>query len=183
MMNIGLAIRFAAFLFIAVAGSSYGFSTSVSAQDAGTTIGVLDFDYVFRKSKAGSGLLASVNASQKKLDDEVVANGKKLREDEKKLQAECQKLSKEECEAKLKPFREKVTAVENDLNNKRKALEKRLTDGRNQITKALEPIVKDIIDKKKLQVVIDRGALFYAAESLNITEEALAALDAKLPKV
>jgi Skp family chaperone for outer membrane proteins len=69
------------------------------------------------------------------------------------------------------------------LNNKRKALEKRLTDGRNQITKALEPIVKDIIDKKKLQVVIDRGALFYAAESLNITEEALAALDAKLPKV
>ena len=45
-----------------------------------------------------------------------------------------------------------MKTAEDALNDKRKALEKRLADGKNQITKALEPIVQKIIDDNKLKL-------------------------------
>ena len=41
------------------------------AQDAAFNVAVLDFEYVFRKSKAGSNLISTVTASQKKLEEEA----------------------------------------------------------------------------------------------------------------
>ena len=156
---------------------------SARAQEVALKVGVLDFEYIFRKSKAGSGLLATVKANQKKLDDEAAATGKKIREEQKKIEAACQDQSADECKAKRDKFLGEMKAAEDALNDKRKALEKRLVDGKNQITKALEPIVQKIIDDNKLTLVIDRAAVMFRDPSYDITQEALKGLDAKLAKL
>ena len=166
-----------AILALAFSAATAGlFASSAFAQDQAAFIGVLDREFVYKKSRAGSGLLGALSTALKKLDDEATAAGKKFREEEKKINGECKTISEDEC-------KEKVKATEDDQNKKRKALEKQRDDGRDKITKALEPIITKIIADRELLIVIDRAALVYAAESLDITEEALKALDAKLPKI
>lgn len=153
------------------------------AQDVALKVGVLDFEYIVRKSKAGSGLLATVAANQKKLDTEAKSTGNDFRDQQKKIEAACQDQSADECRAKRDKFLGEMKAAEDALNDKRKALEKRLVDGKNQITKALEPIVQKIIDDNKLTLVIDRAAVMFRDPSYDITQEALKGLDAKLSKL
>ena len=75
-----------ALLAIAIAAAGWHAAPApVYAQETSLKVGVLDFEYIFRKSKAGAGLLASVKNSQKSLDDEAAATGKKFREEEKKI--------------------------------------------------------------------------------------------------
>jgi Skp family chaperone for outer membrane proteins len=155
--------------------------TASRAQDAATlSVGVLDFEYIFRKSKAGSALLATVKANQKKLDEEATATGKKFREAQAQIQKDCQKLSADECKAKQDKFLGDMKTAEDALNDKRKALEKRLVDGKDKITKALEPIVQKIIDDRKLTLVVDRAMVVFRDPSYDITLDALKGLDAKL---
>lgn len=173
-----------ALLAIAIAAAGWHVAPApVYAQESALKIGVLDFEYIFRKSKAGAGLLASVKNSQKSLDDEAAATGKKFREEEKKIQAECQNGPEAECKARQDKFVKDVKAAEDALNDKRKALEKRLVDGKNKITKALEPIVQKIIDKEKYTLVVDRAIVVFRDPSYDITMEALKGLDASLKNI
>jgi hypothetical protein len=74
---------------------------------------------------------------------------RKFRETQAQIQKDCQKLSPEEWrQAGQVPGRHE--SAEDALNDKRKSLEKRLVDGKDKITKALEPIVQKIIDDRKL---------------------------------
>lgn len=175
--NMKAAILVAA---IAVAGWHMPIATSQAQEEVALKVGVLDFEYIFKKSKAGSGLLATVKASQKKLDDEANTTGKKFRESQTQIQKDCQKLSPEECKAKQDKFMGDMKAAEDSLNSRRKDLEKRLVDGKDKITKALEPIVQKIIDQRKLTLVIDRTIVVFRDPSYDITLEALKGLDAKL---
>jgi len=172
----------AAILIMAIAVAGWHIPVATShAQDApAVKVGVLDFEFIFRKSKAGSALLTTVKASQKKLDDEAKTTGTKFRETQAQIQKDCQKLSAEECKAKQDKFLGDMKSAEDALNDKRKALEKRLVDGKDKITKALEPIVQKIIDDRKLTLVIDRAMVVFRDPSYDITLEALKGLDAKL---
>lgn len=155
------------------------------AQDAEVNVAVLDFEYVFRKSKAGSNLIQTVTASQKKLDEEAKKTGQGFRDDQKKLAADCQagKLAPDECRSKQDKLMTDIKAAEDSLNDRRKDLDKRLVDGKNKLVKALEPIVKKMIDDKKLTLVIDRGAVVYADPKYDLTKDALQSLDANLQKL
>jgi Skp family chaperone for outer membrane proteins len=160
------------------------FPLPAAAQDEAAFIGVLDREYVYEHSKAGSALLKLLAGSLKKLDKDASDTGKKFREEQKKINDDCKSsLSEAECKAKIDAFGEKVKAAEAEQNAGRKQLEKQRVDGRDKITKALEPIITKIIKERKLLLVVDRAALVYAAESLDITEESLKALDANLPKI
>lgn len=173
-----------ALLAIAIAAAGlYAAPTPVYAQDTALKVGVLDFEFIFRKSKAGSGLLATVKSSQKSLDDEAAATRKKFQEEERKIQTECQNGPEAECKQRQEKFIKDVKAAEDALNDKRKALEKRLVDGKNKITKALEPIVQKIIDKEKFTLVIDRAIVVFRDPSYDITQEALKGLDASLKSI
>jgi Skp family chaperone for outer membrane proteins len=158
---------------------------ALAQQSPALTVAVLDFEYVFRKSKAGSTLISSVTGSQKKLDEEAKKTGQGFREDQKKLAADCQagKLSPDECKAKQEKLMTEIKAAEDSLNDRRKDLDKRLVDGKNKLVKALEPIVKKMIDDKKLTLVIDRAAVVYADPDYDLTKDALQTLDANLQKL
>lgn len=158
---------------------------ALAQQEPSLNVAVLDFEYVFRKSKAGSGLISTVTASQKKLDDEAKTTGKKFRDDQKQLAADCQggKFSPDECKTKQDKLMTDIKAAEDSLNDRRKDLDKRLVDGKNKLVKALEPIVKKMIDDKKLTLVIDRAAVVYADPKYDLTKDALQSLDANLQKL
>jgi len=180
MKHIGHHLR-ATILVMAIAVAGWHIpAASSQAQDLALKVGVLDFEYIFKKSKAGSALLATVKASQKKLDEEANATGKKFRESQAQIQKDCKKASPEDCKAKQDKFLGDMKSAEDALNDKRKALEKRLTDGKDKITKALEPIVQKIIDDKKLTLVLERAIVVFRDPSYDITQDALKGLDAKL---
>src|SRR5262245_14898313 len=158
---------------------------ALAQQEPALTVAVLDFEYVFRKSKAGSNLISSVTSSQKKLDDEAKGTGKKFRDDQKQLAGDCQagKFTQDECRAKQDKLLAEIKEAEDSLNDRRKDLDKRLVDGKNKLVKALEPIVKKMIDDKKLTLVIDRAAVVYADPKYDLTKDALQTLDANLQKL
>ena len=158
---------------------------ALAQQSPALTVAVLDFEYIFRKSKAGSDLIAAVTDSQKKLDDEAKTTGKKFRDAQKQLGADCQagKSSPDECRTKQDKLLTDIKAAEDSLNDRRKGLDKRLVDGKNKLVKALEPIVKKMIDDKKLTLVIDRAAVVYTDPKYDITMDALQSLNATLQKL
>jgi Skp family chaperone for outer membrane proteins len=186
MKQMNIRICTAAFALAVFAATLHGPArVALAQQEPALSVAVLDFEYVFRKSKAGSGLISTVTASQKKLDEEAKATGKKFHEDQKQLATDCQggKFSQSECKTKQDKLIADIKVAEDSLNDRRKDLDKRLTDGKNKLIKALEPIVKKMIDEKKLTLVVDRAAVVYADPKYDLTKDALQALDANLQKL
>ena len=77
-----------------------------------------------------------------------------------------------------------IKAAEDSLNDRRKALDKRLTDGKNKLVKALEPIVKKMIDEQEAHACHRSGGSgLCGSQATNLTKDALQSLDANLQKL
>ena len=86
-------------------------------------------------------------------------------------------------EAKVKAFREKAAKEQRAWQDKKVALNKSTAEALDTIQKSLIDIVKQVAAEKKLNLVISSAQVLHSDASLDITDEVLKRLDAKLPTV
>ena len=143
----------------------------------------LDFKYVLNNSDAGKNAQTFLQNKLSKGLENLKKKEKSIQESEKKIIQQKKILSAEDYKNKVKELRSNVSSLQKERNNLLESVAKQRTYARNELLKALNPIIKDYMNEKKIRMVVDKKSLLLADENLDITKEITAKLNKKLKSI
>ncbi len=151
----------------------------VSAYGAETRIGIIDFQKVLKESKGGKAAKAEIENKGKGMEKKLKNEGEQLEKLKKKLEAEAMVMSKEVREEKARDFRIKF----DDFKALQKKYAGEIRDFETEIIKKVQKdifsIVEDIGKSGNFQIILEKGAVLYYPDALDITDELIKRYDAK----
>lgn len=146
---------------------------------ANTKIGVVDFERIIQESTAGRAARAEIEKEKEQIESKVRETGRQIEDLKSKLEAEALVMSKEMREQKGREFRIKV----NDFKElqKKSAQDFRAFEAKiiQRIQKDVFEIVKQIGDKGNYLLIIEKGAVLYYPDAIDVTDELLKRYNAK----
>lgn len=172
------AMAFAGFMTAALAVPPVA-----AAPAAPSVILVVSMETLFTQSKAAQSLRTQMIAAGKKLQAEDKSGKDAIEADFKKLSEQRSLLTQEDLQKKAQAIQERGAKHEMSMRSKGQALEMGSQVARGKIAEALGPIFADIMKAHGGSVMIDRAAVVAGGVDLDVTAEALKALDAKLTTV
>lgn len=149
----------------------------------GTNIGVVNVAKIMQDSKAAISVRNQLQAKQKSFQAELDDKEKALYNEDQALAKEQGKGDKDAFEKKVKAFREKAASAQRQVAEKKAQLDKAFGASLEEIQKSVLDITKQVAAEKKLNVVLSSAQVLYSEPSMDVTDEVLKRLDAKLPTV
>ena len=143
----------------------------------------LDFKYILNNSVAGKKVQDSL---QKRLKDGISSLNKKeksLQEEEKKMIQQKKVITQEEYVKKVNNLRKKVSSLQVERNSLLEKISKDRSKAKTELLKNLNPIIENYMQENKIRLVVDKKNIILADEKLDITEEIMQALNAKLKSI
>ncbi len=151
---------------------------------ADMTTGVVNVAKILHDSKAATSVRNQMQAKQKALQSEVSDKAKELHaEDQSLVKQKDTTTDKAAFDKKVKDFQDKAGKEEREVQDQKVALDKAFAGALEDIQKNVLDITKQVAAEKKLNLVVSSAQVLYADPSLDITDEVLKRLDAKLPTV
>ncbi len=92
-------------------------------------------------------------------------------------------LSAEVFAQKKRELEEQVGALQREIQEKRRALDKVFAEGMKEVQATLVDITRDIAKARQADLVLQRATVVYVRPEMEITEEALQKLNASLASV
>jgi Skp family chaperone for outer membrane proteins len=152
-------------------------------QAARDLVAAIDVQRIYREAKAAKAFRKQIDQQRTAEQDRFRAREKALLAADKELRRQQSILSEEAFAQKGQELTKKATALQRDIQNHNKALKDRLDRGLNQIQGALIEVVGEIAAERNLDLVVTAGSVVLQNPELDITNEAMARLDAKLPVI
>ena len=140
----------------------------------------LDFKYVLNESEAGKKAQVQL---KKKLDNGVKNLSKQEKivlEEEKKIIQQKKILSPEEYKKKVSELRKKVSDLQKQRSKLLNTVAKQRSKARSELLKNLNPVVKEYMVEKNIRMVLDKKGIILADEKLDITNDIITKLNAKI---
>lgn len=148
---------------------------------AETTLGVVNLDKIRGESKVMKSVRSQLQTKQKAFQGEFETKGKALQAEQQALMKQKDAGDKAAFEKKVKEFQQKANSEEQEVRTRRAGLDKAYAGAISDIQKTMQEIVTQIATEKKLTLVIPSSTVLYGDPSLDVTDEVLKRLDAKLP--
>ena len=146
-------------------------------------VAVLDVNFILRESSAAKAVRDQVDKQRDAYQADLVQQENALRETDKQLAQQRATLSQEEFAKQRNELNQKIDLLRQESDKRKQQLEKAFNTGMQQVTKALEGVLADIAKQRGLTLVLNKAMVPLSANNLDITQEALKALNAKLPTV
>lgn len=147
------------------------------------TIAVLDYQTVLRTCAACQQIRQKVESYREEFQNEIAGEETRLKRAEQALQQQRTILSPEAFEEKRRKFERDVIDTQRTAQDRIRQLERTFNVAQAQVQEAIIPIVQDMTRKMGFNVVVDKSQVLFARRQLDITEEVLKELDARLPRV
>lgn len=160
--------------------------TTDAANGANLRIAVIRMDAIQTDATALKDLRKQKESYESKLRDELTAEQKTLEKEKAEIEKSQDVLSRDALQRRIVDYQNRVTQLQRDLTERAQSIEIAYQKALNEVqSKHLDPVIEGIIAKKNLSLVIDgRFARTGAnAESLDITNEVISALDKKVSSV
>ncbi|MGH6934007.1 MAG: OmpH family outer membrane protein [Dongiaceae bacterium] len=171
------------FVFLALSFGPLRSETASAQDQTPVVVGVVDFDNILVKSKAGQSVKAAISKLEGNFKAEIAKQEKAFREIEAKLKDEQGTLSEAELKKKLGDLQTQMQEANKKFREKEKALKVRSDKALKQINDTLVEVVRTIADERGMTLVLNQRYVVLAAPGFEVTAEALKRLDAKLPSV
>lgn len=161
------------------AATAVALSTTAHAAEFAT----VNTQEILNKSTAAQSLKTQAEAKVKEFQAALKTKSDALSKEEADLAKQRSVMKQEAFEEKAKAFRAKATEAQKDAQDKKAAIDKALSTGFAEIQKTFLDIAAGIAKEKGYKAIVTFSALAYADPSIDISEEVLKQLNAKLPKV
>jgi Skp family chaperone for outer membrane proteins len=167
-----------------VAGILFGAPpTPVHAQTT-VKIAVLDLLAIRLRSEAGKSISKQLGAFRKALQKDAEGEQQKLRTAQNELRLQRSLLSPEAMQARERRFRDDVAATQRSFQARKNALEKSRADANKIFEDHLTEVLKIFRKERKIDVIFKkRPAIIYAETPVDITEDVLKRLDARIKHI
>lgn len=167
------------FLFTLIAAATMAASPAL----AETTIGVVNVAKIMKDSKAATAVRTQLEAKQKAFQAELDAKEKELQTEDQALVKMKDTADKAAFAEKVKAFQTKAAAAQAQVRTKKESLDKAFAAALEEIQKAAVDVTKDVATEKKINLIVSSAQVLYGDPALDVTNDVLKRLDAKLPTV
>ncbi len=161
-----------------------------AAEDAGGTnaapvppsvaILTLDDERLFTGSAFGKAVIARQEDESRALIDENRRIEAALETEEKDLTDRRPLMSREDFAPLSEAFNEKVEGIRKAQDAKTRELQRSFEEDRQRFLQAARPILAEVMTARGAVAIIDSRAVFVGFENIDITDEAIARLDAAM---
>ncbi len=143
----------------------------------------VDFKYILNQSDAGKKAQTSLKNKLDKGIKDLQSKEKKILDEEKKIIQQKKLISPEEYKKKVSELRAKVSSLQKERNTLIQTVSKQRTKARNELLKAVNPIIREYMKEKKIRMVVDKKSLLMADENLDITKIITDLLNKKIKSI
>ncbi|MFA5122211.1 OmpH family outer membrane protein [Zavarzinia sp.] len=144
---------------------------------------IVDYQRLQVASKASQDVRRQIQAVQAKFQAVIDKDLASLKAEEKKLRDAAPKLSDAERAKRQKAFEAKVADAQKRAQASNKAIQEAVDAAGAKVREALVPIFSDLMTQRGANVLLGTGEVIYFDHKLEVTDQVLAALDAKLPSI
>lgn len=150
------------------------------AQEAPAPLLTLDQDRFFVESDFGRSAIereraetAALEQENKRIEAELVAEEQSLTEQRKTLSAE-------EFAARATDFDEKVERIRSEQDAKARRLVEKRDQERKDFLRLAAPVLGELLGERQATAILDKGLVIVSLSAVDITDEAIAKLNAAL---
>lgn len=140
----------------------------------------IDPDRLLAESLYGQRLQDDLRAASEALAAENRSIEAELTAEEHSLTEQRPDMEPDAFRAAAEAFDTKVQQIRNEQDAKERALQQQLADGRDSFFQAATPVLGRLMIERRATAILDRRNVFIAIDALDITDEAIAAIDAEL---
>jgi Skp family chaperone for outer membrane proteins len=146
-------------------------------------IGVIDVQKILRDSKAAKSIRPEFDKMRKAFQKQVSEQEQQLRQAEQELTRQRAILAPEAFSQKRRSFSEEARRAQNSVKERRRQLDRAFKDTKNEILKNLVMVARQVSEAKKLNMLLEKRFVFLSAKTMDVTNEVIARLDKRLPKL
>jgi Skp family chaperone for outer membrane proteins len=169
----------------ALAVGLLGWSPTVRAQAKlpPTVAAVIDYHRILRDAKAARSIREQVESRRRLYQEQIAKEEQRLHELDKELAAQRSDLTAEALAARREAFERDVAAVQRMAQERRRQLDQVAAAAGSEVRSAMIEVVGELADARGFNLVLPTSGLLMFSPEIDLTEDALARLDAKLPNV
>lgn len=146
-------------------------------------VAVVDYQRVLKESDAGKGIHRQIEGYRKTLQARIKQEEDKLRSAEDDLKRQRTVLKADEFERRRREFEEQVIALQRRAQDWMRALEQTYQESMNRLHDPLLPLVQEITHQRGYNIVVDNSKILVVAKGRDLTDEVIAQLNKKVPKI
>lgn len=144
---------------------------------------VVDVESILEHSKAIMHIKKTINLISEQIQSELSIKEIKLKQAEAELIEKRGVLSKEEFDKLVADFNKKVSLTQQEMQNKKSALERAHSNAIAQVHEKTISVISDLSKKYGFNIVFPSSHVLYVNNSLNITHEVISNLNERLQEV
>lgn len=178
---IGASAR--AFVTLAVLAGSSAAPAIAQSRLPPTTAAVLDYQRIFKDAKAARAITDQVEARRRLYQEEIAREEQRLHEGDKELAQQRAVLAPEAYAEKRRDFESQVAEVQRMVQERRRQLDQAKAAALNEVRAAMIQVVGELAEVRGFNLVLPTSGLVLFSPQIDLTDEILKRLDAKLPNV
>lgn len=144
---------------------------------------VVDVESILEHSKAILHIKKSINIISEQIQSELSSKEIKLKQAEAELIEKRGVLPKVEFDKLVAAFNKKVSLTQQEMQNKKSALERAHTNAIAQVHENTISVISDLSKKYGFNIVFPSSQVLFVNNSLNITHEVISNLNERLQEV
>ncbi len=150
---------------------------------AASNIGVVDDQKILLQSAAAKSIQKQVKVLRERYYAEFSSKEQEFLADEKALIAERENISKDEFAKKVQAFERRNIEVQRLAQSKKRDLDKASVDAVDRLREALFGVVQEILNERGFELVITHQNVIVGQKSIDVTDETMERLNAKVPYI
>jgi Skp family chaperone for outer membrane proteins len=146
-------------------------------------IAIIDVQRILEESSAAKSVQKQLETQRAKFQTEIEGEENGLRQAEQDLSKSREQLAADVYADREQQLRQRFLAVERHVQARRKVLDQAFTDSMNAVRSSLQAIVNDVAHVRGVNLVLVKQQALWVDAPLEITDEVLKRLNAKLPEL
>jgi Skp family chaperone for outer membrane proteins len=146
-------------------------------------VAVIDVQRILDESLAAKSVQKQLETQRSKFQTEIEKEENDLRQAEQDLSKAHDQLTPDAYSDREQQLRQRFLAVERHVQARRKVLDQAFTDSMNEVRASLLNIVDAAAHEHGANLVLIKQQILWTDKALDITDEVLGRLNAKLPQV
>ena len=144
---------------------------------------VMNQSKVIADSKAGQSIQAQLKTIGEAAQTQLQSEGQKLQTEGAQLKQTAESLSKEDLQKRVQALAAKEQGVQRLVQIRQAEVAQAEAAALSELSEALEPVVRQIMKKRKAKMVLRRADVAVMDDAVDITDEVIKALDKQVTSV
>jgi outer membrane protein len=156
------------------------FFSTISLSKSNENIAYIDLDRIVKNTKAGKSIINRLKVSKDSALKEFEKKEKELKKVEGDLNKQKNVLSNEELKKKISDFRKDISSFRNEREKLINDFNIKKIQEFEKFFQKITPIIGEYVEKKNIDIVLDKKNIFLANKNNDITNEIIKLIDEKI---